>query len=141
GAGALAWRRGARVRTESVLRRLRRTGVGARAAAGGAPAVAAASTEFADSLSAEGTRARVRLGRGPDLEQDRRRAQAGAVAPGCRPGGAPASRTARSGATHDPAAARRRNAGAVRQPAPHLAGDGGHARATARGATYPPTAP
>src|SRR5439155_1645575 len=110
------------------------TGVGARAAAGGAPAVAAASTEFADSLSAAGTRARVRLGRGPDLEQDRRRAQAGAVAPGRRPGGAAASRTARSGATHDPADAPRRNAGAVRQPAPHLAGDGGHGRATARGA-------
>src|SRR5207249_10433281 len=111
GAGALARRRGARVRTQSVFGRLRRTGVDARGTAGGAPPAASPSTVFADSLSPAGASARVRLGRGPDPEQDRRWPQAGAVATGGCGGGGSASRADRARAAHDPANARRRNAG------------------------------
>src|SRR5207249_7420720 len=62
GAGALARRRGARVRTQSVLGRLRRTGVDARGAAGGAPPAASPSSVFDDSLSPVGAISRVRWG-------------------------------------------------------------------------------
>src|SRR5207244_1467171 len=65
GAGALARRRGARVRAQSVFGRLRRTGVDARGAAGGAPPAASASTVFADPPYPAGAGARLRLGRGP----------------------------------------------------------------------------